>query len=156
MTTTLSSIVRPAAQIVTIVDLAKGSVYKRLENDSASRHRFVFGVVEDIVSDGDTTAISAIEYDGGPYGTPTVKQAIYSATSELTLFPATPDEVRVKFAEMAESQEREIETAERSLVRKREMLEQIRQVGSLDLAAPAFVSLDTSTQPGLDDDDSEG
>lgn len=131
MTTTLNTVVRPAAQIVTIVDLAKGSVYKRLESEGTSRHRFIFGVVEDIVSDGTTTAISTVEYDN-PYGTPSIKHATYSASSELSLFPATAEEVRAKFDELEEEAYRDIEATERSLARKRETAARISAIRKIE------------------------
>lgn len=154
MSTTLSTVVRPAAQIVTIVDLAKGSVYKRLESDGGTRHRFVFGVVEDIVSDGTTTAISTVEYDN-PYGTPTVKQVTYSATSELSLFPATAEEVRAKFDELEQDATRSIDTAERDLARKRELAVRLRALRDVDFvpAASQVVEADGPRKVAADDDE---
>ena len=134
----IKNIVQASAEHIRIVTLAKGDVYKRLAPDiyGSTKRSLSFGVVTDVLSNGDESAVCAIEYQR-TYGAPTAKIVTLTADEDAVLYPATPDEVRSYFGELAEALEQAIATKTRELAETKQKLERVMELANSTLTTPA-------------------
>ncbi len=134
-----TALVQATAQVVTITSLKAGDVYKRLqENSYGEKYTMLFGVVQDVMHNGEDAVISAIEFESDYSGTE-AKLKTFGTGADLKLFATTPDEVSVHFASLLENTDRAAETAARELAKKQSISELVRAVArsSGKLTAPA-------------------
>lgn len=131
----ITSIVKPTAQIGRVVELAEGDVYKRVERSSYDT-KLVHGVITGILTDGENTTVTAIEYVPGGYSSNEVKQKTFTDQDDVAIYPADPDEFRMAIDDLESSQQRAVESARGTLERAAHMLEQIRSLRTLEVAAP--------------------
>ena len=139
------TIIRASAQVARITELHVGDVYKRLETPSyGGETNVVFGIVTDVVSNGEDAALMATEISKQGYGMPTVKELkVFSSLSNVALFPASPEEIAQRFADYRDEFSKKIREAQTTLDKAREDFRQVdvllSRVESQDvtLATPA-------------------
>lgn len=136
------TLVQASADIVTITTLRQGDVYKRLEvNASGYGEKYVlnFGVVTDVLHNGEDSVISALEFEVSWTGV-TPKLKTFGTDSDLKLFDATPEEVRQHFGEVRDSTAKAVRAAEDALAKAVGVDQQVRavtgQLSALALTAP--------------------
>lgn len=125
--TSISTYVQATADIVRVVSLKPGDVYKRLSDTDYGSPKMHYGIVTSVLNNGTKTAVTAVEYEAG-YGSMTPTAKVFTDRTEVALFPATPEEVSVHVRSLLDSAERGVETAERALHDKREALSEARRV----------------------------
>lgn len=144
---TIKQVVRAEVSATIVTDLKVGDVYKRVESSGYGDPKLLFGVVTDIMASGDELAITTLEFAseyGGAYD-PALK--VWLGSSDLAIFPATLDEFDVAHGEAIRKQELTVETAERDLTRKTDVLARMRQVSAAAATSttsrpPAIVDVD--------------
>lgn len=127
-----STLIQASADVVRIVSLKTGDVYKRL-NDRTSYGTSVeptlrFGVVTDVLNNGADAAITAIEFDA-TYNDAKPEVKVFRTGTDVALFAATPDEVIAHLDQVTAAARRAVEEADKELGKKRAVL---------DLAERAF------------------
>lgn len=135
-----ATLVQATADVVTVVSLKTGDVYKRLEKNYASQYEVKFGVVQDVMHNGEDAVVTAMEFTASYSGVePAFK--VFGTDSDLKLFAAQPDEVRQHFVEITEASRQAVLKAEDELTKKRELAgrvhELIQRVSSGELTAAA-------------------
>ncbi len=128
------TLVQGAAQITRIVTLRKGDVYKRLE--TAGRTKLVFGIVTDVMHNGDAAAITAVEYDGDYFGA-AVSRVVFSSADTPAIFAADPAEFVGQLGDLIVNQRRKITQSETELGKQRDVLADLERASTLDLTAAA-------------------
>lgn len=126
MSTNISTYVQATADIVRVVSLKPGDVYKRLA-ESHGEPKMSLGIVTAVLNNGERTAITAVEYEATYAGVQAVVKTLTDKT-EVAIFPATPDEVSAHVTDLLNSAERAVQTAERDLLTRREALAQAHRV----------------------------
>jgi len=121
---TTANLVRASAEVVTILTLRKGDVYRRLYTPSYSPERMVYGVVLSVDHNGTNAAITALEFSKANG----VEQVVFGTQTELNVFATTVDEAREAFREIEEKQEGVVKTKRRELSREQEVLDSIYRV----------------------------
>jgi len=133
-----ATLIQPYAEVVRVTTLRRGDVYKRLEDKSASTYNesdgLVFGVVTDVLDNGEQTAVTAIEVSRETLYETRVKLRTFAGGRDVAIFPATPDEVRLHLADGLEQARTEVERAERSLSDARHKLSSLEDINNGDLA----------------------
>jgi hypothetical protein len=125
-----ATLVQATADIITVVSLKTGDVYKRLvENTYGEKYTVQIGVVRDVMHNGEDAVITALEFTQ-TYGTAEAKLQTFGTGTDLRLFAADPEEVRAHFADVIEKAQRNLRTAEEDVARKRELLATIERVTS--------------------------
>lgn len=119
-----ATLVQAAADVITIVSLKAGDVYKRLEKNYSNVYEIKFGVVQDVMHNGEDAVITAMEFDSS-YSGVEPKFKVFGTDAELKLFAAQPDEVRAHFEEIVEASEKAVDTAEKELAKKREIASRV-------------------------------
>lgn len=130
MSMKIQNLVQVQADVVRITTLQEGSIYRRItEKSSYDKSATVkYGIVTGIVSDGETTALTAVELPEGWGDAPT--PITFSGDSEVVILPCDTPEF-LERAELARSRQlREITTAESELLRKRHVLSVLESVVS--------------------------
>lgn len=106
-----TQIVRASADVVTIIKLRKGDVYKRLSKLSyQEKYDACYGIVQSIDYNGEQAMVTAIEI--APEG---VKLAVFGTDSNLSLFAATLDEVKAAKVSTSRYINQKIDAAQRTL-----------------------------------------
>lgn len=119
-----ATLVQATADVITVVSLKAGDVYKRLEKNYANAYEVKFGVVQDVMHNGEDAVITAMEFTASYSGVePAFK--VFGTDSDLKLFAAQPDEVRQHFDEIVEAADKAVRTAETELAKKREVSQRV-------------------------------
>ena len=136
--TTIKNLITPTATITRITTLAKGDVYKRLVGGSygSTSKEIVFGIVADVMHNGDDAAVVAIEHRL-TYSSSESKLTTLTDADDLAIFSATPEEVKHFFGEVTISIERSIERKRREIADEKEKLARISEMVAAGLTAPA-------------------
>jgi hypothetical protein len=123
-----ATLVQATADIITVVSLKTGDVYKRLvENTYGEKYTVQIGVVRDVMHNGEDAVITALEFSQ-TYGTAEAKLQTFGTGTDLRLFTADPEEVRAHFADVLDKAQRAVRAAEEEVSKKRELLETIQRV----------------------------
>jgi hypothetical protein len=118
-----------------ITSLRKGDVYKRLNESSYNADdQLVFGVVTDVLNNGDQSAISAIEF-APLYASVEQKLRVFAGGKDIALFPAEPKEVETYLKDAVERSAAEVESKYRAAVEADEKHAQIVALATGTLAA---------------------
>jgi hypothetical protein len=141
------TLVRASADVVTIVTLKPGDVYKRLVKasnsfESENAYKATFGVVESIDSNGQDTMVSVIEFSKD-YSGVAAKSVVFGTEREIKVFAATPPEIAVKFDEFRRELDKKVTQAERAhgdAIAQRVLLSEIMDKTTAgELSTPEFV-----------------
>lgn len=112
----ISTVIRPTADVIQITEVSVGAVYKRLDTPSYGEPRLLFGVVTDILHNGEESALVAIEFVPPSYGTsiePVIRT--FKGDSEVAIYPAQPEEFSLAMQQSIEKQERSIADTRKTL-----------------------------------------
>lgn len=110
------TLVQDSAQIVRVVTLAEGDIYKRVDNKSTySEAKLSFGVVTSIMNNGESVAVTALEVQFDGYNSASVRNRVFTADEDLQLFPATRGELLAHREDVMRAMRRAKESAESSL-----------------------------------------
>jgi hypothetical protein len=136
-----TTLIQASADVVTITSFARGDVYKRVDRDYSGTNQLQFGVVTDVMNNGEDAALSCLEFEA-VYGAGVVPRIkVWKAGDDLAVFAATPEEVRSHFDELTGNLEGQIR-AKRAELDKLEAagtaLAEVRSmVDSVGMNAPA-------------------
>lgn len=128
------TLIQGSAQLLTIVNLKKGDIYKRYVKEY-SEAKLYFGVVLDVMFNGQDAAIHALEFDSS-YSSATISRKVFGNDTELAIFPADPSEFQIALSEIQEVADRSVQTKERELDKARQDLSTIIAAHSLELMKP--------------------
>jgi hypothetical protein len=138
----VNTLVQHAAEVVTIVTLRQGDVYKRLHKNWGDDYTTWVGVVLSTMSNGEDTVFTTLEFDG----TSRVEYKTYGNSSEMTLFPCTLDEFVAISDRAMDAASNALGNAERELASKRRTFEEMLKVrdGLTELTeAPTHVAVES-------------
>jgi hypothetical protein len=109
MGTALNSIVTVPTTVQKVTQLGEGDVYKRLETSSYAAPKLLIGVIQSILTNGDTIAVTVIEFDSA-YGATSIEPKLLAADKDLEFFPATELELATHLGSAVETAARSIDT----------------------------------------------
>lgn len=119
----IQNMMKPSAQVVRIVNLSKGDVYKRVEKSNYSDPKLLLGVVREVLVSEEETTVIGVEYQV-TYGKVTVNEKVMTGDTDALIYPATPEEVAAESERLRETlekrireQELELEKAQKDLAR---------------------------------------
>lgn len=138
----IQTIIKNSAKVVNITNLEIGNVIKMVEKDY-SGVELVFGVVTDILNSGDDAYVQVVTYKKS-YSGVEVSSKLLSEKSEVTLFPAKPEDLNVEVKDILESMQKNIDGKEEEIKKIQDQMRIIDEVSkSLDsFTTPKFVELD--------------
>lgn len=136
-----ATLVQATADVVTVLSLKAGDVYKRLEKQSYSEQYVIrFGVVQDVIHNGEDAVITAMEFEAS-YSGVEPKFKVFGTDSDLKLFAAQPDEVRQHFDEIIEASLKSVDKAEIEFRKQQDVANRVAElvdrVNDQTLTAPA-------------------
>jgi hypothetical protein len=126
------NLVQTSVNVIRIVNLKKGDIYKRYE-DSTYSSGVYYGLVKDIKNNGEEVFIEAVEYKKS-YSDITADLKIYSGDKDLSIFPATLDEIQNEFGEVIEKLNKEIESKNKEIENKKKCIEDTKKLLSGELS----------------------
>jgi|GEM_PF-3225920 len=86
------------SDVISIVTLSEGNVYKRLSTPSYGADKVVFGIVDSLQNNGTEAYISVLEFDPSEYGGGTLKSTVFSSEKEVNIFPCTVEDWQAALA----------------------------------------------------------
>ena len=88
----VQNLIKSSANIIRITELSKGNIVKMVEESSYSGADVHYAVVMDILNDGDKTFVELLKYKKS-YSSVELEQKTISGDKDVTLFPATPEDL---------------------------------------------------------------
>ena len=98
-------IVQASANVIRITNIQKGNLYKRFDESGDYTY---YGIVTDVLNDGNNTIIMATEYRKS-WSNMTVENKVIRGDKDFMMFPATIDEFQVEFQSVINSKKKDIE-----------------------------------------------
>lgn len=139
----VKQIIEASAEVVTITSLKAGSVYKRVESTYNGELVLRFGVVQDVMNNGEDSAFTALEYRTDYAAGVVLDLKVYDGGKPVALFAATPDEVRSHVEELVEAAQDKLRRARAELDKAREVADRAvdlyQQVVESGIEAPEVV-----------------
>lgn len=114
-------LVQTSANVIRIVNLKPGDLYKRY-SDSSYDSSVYYGIVKSIDNNGEQTFIHAIEYKKS-YSTISADMYIIRGDKDVALFPATIADIEAEFGNVVRSCEKDIETLKKQITDKERIIE---------------------------------
>lgn len=127
------SIVQASANVIRIVNLKKGDVYKRIEDSSYGNANIHYGVVVDLFNDGSKTFVEALEYTKS-YSDVNAEIKVFGGDKDISIFPTDIEEVKNYFASAINSVEEDISKKKIELQKTIEACEKSKQFVSGELS----------------------
>lgn len=121
------NLVRASAEIITVISLKKGDVYKRLEKNY-SGYSVHFGVVTDVLHNGEQAAITSLEYASEYNSTSLAKVKVFGTEDDIQVFYATPEEFRTHLGDLERDYASKIKKAKKELVEMEEVMSKVQQL----------------------------
>lgn len=125
------SVVQTSANVIRITNLVKGDIYKRFDTSSYS-DKVVYGIVEGIYNNGDETFIQAVEYKYS-YSSLDANIKIISGTDDVSIFPASLEDLKDEFESCKLRTERDIEIKKEEIVKLEKALDTTNKLISGEL-----------------------
>jgi hypothetical protein len=131
-------IIRTSAEVLTITRLSPGNVYKRVDESGYAGAALKFGVVQDVMNNGEDAAVTALEYEADYNAGAKATLRVWTGSQPVAIFPATPEEVTAHLESLRESAEQAVRNAEQDLAKKRDALAAVQRISASvgDLSAP--------------------
>lgn len=127
MSVELKSVVELSAEVTQITKMKKHSVYKRMEKTYGSSYEIRYGIVLDVLSNGEDTVVEAFEYKVDYSGVSSEKK-VFSGDSSLKIFPAEIQDVKEHFETLIESADKEVQMRIDQLAASRDKLQTIKSL----------------------------
>lgn len=127
------NIIQTQANVIKITSLVKGNVVKIIEKEYSDTYKTCYGVVLDLLNSGTKTFIEILKYEKS-YGDIKAEIKTYSGTDDLTLFPATVEDVKAFFSDIIEKLEADINQEKTKLQEKIEAVEKAKKFASGELS----------------------
>lgn len=127
------NIIQTQANVIKITSLVKGNVVKILEKEYGDTYKTCYGVVLDLLNTGTKTFIQILKYEKS-YSDVKAEIKTFSGNDDLTLFPATIEEVKDFFSGAISKLESDIEEDKKKLQDKIEATEKAKAFASGELS----------------------
>ena len=132
------TLVKASATIVTITNLEVGNVYIRMDEDASyNESQLKYGVVTDILHNGENAAIVAIERSKERYGDGiSVATKVFKTEDELQLYHVSVEAFEAHVADLEGAVQRQVREAEKALESKLDLQRQVAGLRDLTLSEP--------------------
>lgn len=127
------NIIQAQANVIKITSLTKGDVVKIIEKEYQDNYKTCYGVVIDLLNSGTKTFIQILKYEKS-YGDVKAEIKTFSGEDDLTMFPATVEEVKDFFSGAIERLKSDIEDAKKKLQEKIEAVKKAQEFASGELS----------------------
>lgn len=124
----VKTLINPTVQAIRVVDLQKGTVYKRITKNYSDTYKVTYGVVLDILN-GEETFIDVVEVEKS-YGDPKFNFTVLGEESDLNMYPTTKEELVEHFAGVEDSIINSIEKAKEEVIKKEAGLQMFRDISN--------------------------
>lgn len=142
----IETLVKANATHVRVTQLSVGDVFKRLNEPSYGSPELKYGVVTGILSDGDTTVVTALELNDGYAVSDRLSERVMKSGDQEAIFPATPEEIRLVTSRVVERADEDAQRASRDLERKKDQMKNleslVEKLHNGELSATAYEALE--------------
>ena len=140
-------LIRSSAEVVTITSFKPGDVYKRVESSSYGGDASLrFGVVEDVMNNGEDSAVTAFEYRPDYTSGVVAELKVWDGGKPAALYPATPDEVLDHLDGLAKAAEEKALAAREALEKAESVVRLVQRVDQ-QVATRRLTIPETATAP---------
>ncbi len=127
------NIIQTQANVIKITSLVKGNAVKIIEKEYGDTYKTSYGVVLDLLNSGTKTFIQILKYEKR-YNDVKAEIKTYSGEDDLTIFPASQDEVKDFFDNSIARIEESIEEDKKKLQEKIEAVAKAKAFVSGELS----------------------
>ena len=126
------TIIQSQANVLRVTSLKIGNVVKIVET-KYSEPEIRYAIVLDLLNSGKETFVQFLIYTKS-YNSVTAEMKTYSGSKDLSLFPATVDEVSCYFKDTVKQLESDIAKSKKDLQEKIESVEKVKQFADGELS----------------------
>lgn len=119
------SIVQANANVIRVVNLKKGDVYKRIE-ETYSEPQIKFGVITGVYNDGEKTFIEALEYKK-EWRDVSAEVKVFGGDKDVSIYPTTVEEIAEHFETAVKSLEKDLSDKKKEVVKLESSIENARE-----------------------------
>lgn len=83
----INQLIQTNADIITVLTVKRGDIYKRLDEPSYGSAKLLFGVVTDVLANGERSTVTALEVTAG-YNSVEVTEKVFAGEGDVQLYPA--------------------------------------------------------------------
>jgi len=110
------SIIQASANVIKLVNLTKGDVFKSVKSDNYN-DGISYNIVTELYNDGENTFIEVVQYEKS-YNEVNSKLKVFNGTDDISIFPAKIEEVEAYFEEALDGIAKSIEEDKKNLQSK--------------------------------------
>lgn len=130
------TLIKATATVINLVSLEEGNVYVRIDDsNSYSGDKIKYGVVTQVLHNGETAVITALEHST-TYSGVEVTRKVFQTGDDLKIFHCTVTAWETHAANLAEIVQRQVRDAEKALEKAQELQAQVVQLSFFDLSEP--------------------
>lgn len=126
------NIIQSSANVVRLVNLKKGDVFKSVKSDNYS-DGINYNIVTNLYNDGENTFIEVVQYEKS-YSSVSAKMKVFNGANDISIFPAEVEEVEEYFANALKSIEEDIEKKKKELASQIQSFEKAKEFTSGELS----------------------
>lgn len=138
-----ANFITASAVITRVTELKKGDVYKRLEDSTYSTDKLKYGIVIDVLYNGEDAVVQTMEFNSS-YSSLETTFEIFSNEKDLKIFPATQEDLKQHLANCVEQLSAKVETKKEEATKAEADLAKAKDIvsGSLvkKLTTPSFTN----------------
>lgn len=123
----VESLIQGSANIIRVTTLVKGNVYKRYDKPSYGEGKMVYGIVTEIMHNGDLAIVQTTEFKPSYHGLD-IELKTFAGGDDITIYPATQAELKVYLEDAAGVARRKVDEAQKALTEAREKQVQVQQI----------------------------
>lgn len=120
-----TTLIQAQANVMKLTALTKGDTVKIIEDDYSGAKIF-YGVVLDILNTGEKTYFQILKYEKS-YNDISASIKTYSGEKDMSLFPATPEEIKSHLDECVKDMDKKIIETKKDLQNKIDAVEKARE-----------------------------
>ena len=126
------SLIQSSANVIRVINLKAGDIYKRYSDSSYDTSCF-YGIVKRINNNGEKTFIESIEYKKS-YNSISADFKVWGGDKEVDIFPTTLDEIQEEFGNVITMLEKEIEDKKKEIENKKKCIAETQLLLSGELS----------------------
>jgi hypothetical protein len=116
------NMIQTNVNVIRIVNLKVGDIYKRFDDSSSYSDNISFGIVKGIFNNGEKTFLETIEYKKS-YSSMEASIKIWGGEKDIAIFPATIEDIQNEFDGFVEKTEKEVLDLQKQIANKKKIIE---------------------------------
>lgn len=136
----INQVIQTSADIITVLTVKRGDIYKRLDTPSYGSPKLLFGVVTDVLANGETSVVTAVEVTA-TYADVEISEKVFAGDNDVQLYPADIEDFTAYRTQMIEAAERSRANALKAYEKAEGLYRRVQEIQGLDVTEVDTITL---------------